>query len=174
MTAVPTHLDHYTIDDLYRLPADDGDRYEVLNGSLHVTPPAAYPHNRRAQRLGAALMAAAPAGFEVLSTGTQAIRMGNEGPCPDVAVFSEGEYATDIPVEAVVLLVEVTSPSNRSTDTVTKLDLYARSGVRHYWVVDPDEITVYELDAGSGSYRVVSRGPAAEVSAPFPISVTLD
>ena len=174
MTAVPTQLDHYTIDDLYRLPADDGARYEVLNGSLCVTPPAAYPHNRRAQRLGAALAAVTPVGFEVLNTGTQAIRMGDEGPCPDIAVFAAGDYRTDIPVEAVALLVEVTSPSNRSTDTVTKLDLYARFGVRHYWVVDPDAIIVYELDSGSGSYREISRGPAARVTQPFPISVTLD
>ena len=75
MTAVPTRLDHHTTDDLYRLPADDRARYEVLNGSLHVTPPAAYPHNRRAQRLGAALAAVAPVGLEVLNTGAQAVRM---------------------------------------------------------------------------------------------------
>jgi Uma2 family endonuclease len=174
VTTVPTRLDHYTIDDLHRLPDDDAARYEVLNGSLYVTPPAAYPHNRRAQRLGAALAAAAPAGFEVLNTGTQAVRMGDEGPCPDIVVFAAGDYATDIPVEAVALLVEVTSPSNRSTDTVTKLDLYGRSGVPYYWVVDPGEITVYKLDASSGSYHVVSRGPAAQVTAPFPISVVLD
>ena len=85
-----------------------------------------------------------------------------------------GDYGTDIPVDAVALLVEVTSPSNRSTDTVTKLDLYARFAVRHYWVVDPDEITVFELDPGSGAYREISLGPSARVSEPFPISVTLD
>lgn len=70
------------------------------------------------------------------------------------------------------LVVEVTSPSNRRTDTVTKLDLYARAGIRHYWIVDPEQITVYELDGAA--YRVVSRGPSAQLTAPLPVQVTLD
>lgn len=174
MTTVPTQLDHYTIDDLERLAAEDGARYEVLNGSLYVTPPAGYPHNRRAQRIGLALLAAAPAGVEVLMTGTQAVRMGDDGPCPDIVVFTAGDYPRDIPVEATLLVIEVTSPSNRSTDTVTKLDLYARAGVRHYWVVDPGEITVYTLAADGGAYQLVSRGTAVQVTAPFPVTVALD
>lgn len=174
MTALPTHLDHYTVDDLERVSAADTDnRYEVVNGSLYVTPPVAYAHNRRAQRLGAALAAVAPVELEVLNTGTQAIRIGQDGPCPDVVVFATGDYGLAIPAEAVRLIVEVTSPSNRSTDTVTKHDLYARAGIANYWVVDPDEVLVYSLDS-TGAYRLTTSGAVVHVDAPFPMTVHLD
>lgn len=77
MTA-PTRLDHYRIDDLDS-QADDGLRYEVLNGSLYVTPPAGYPHNRRAQHIGLALLEVAPPGVEVLMTGTPGPGSGTTG-----------------------------------------------------------------------------------------------
>jgi Uma2 family endonuclease len=40
------------------------------------------------------------------------------------------------------LLIEVLSPSNRGHDLLTKRALYARAGVREYWLVDPDARTV--------------------------------
>jgi len=45
------------------------------------------------------------------------------------------------------LVVEVLSPSTRSKDMLVKLDLYKRSGVREYWVVDPsnEQIIAYLL-----------------------------
>jgi Uma2 family endonuclease len=43
------------------------------------------------------------------------------------------------------LIVEVLSPSTRSRDLTTKMDLYAQSGVLEYWVVDPatSGVTIY-------------------------------
>jgi Uma2 family endonuclease len=40
---------------------------------------------------------------------------------------------------------EVLSRSNASTDTVTKLRVYHRVAVPHYWIVDPDEETLTVL-----------------------------
>lgn len=77
--------------------------------------------------------------------------MGQDGPCPDVLAFVEGDYGLAIPAEAVRLVVEVTSPSGRRTDTVTKLDLHARVGVQRYRVVDPDEIVVHAPEASTGT-----------------------
>ena len=163
-------VDRFTFADLERVP-DDGLRYEVLNGSLTVTPPASYAHNRRAQRVGLALLAAAPPGVEVLLTGTQSVRLDDDALCPDVVVFAAGEYGLHLPADAVLLVVEVTSPSNRSTDTVTKLERYARAGIPHYWIVDPEQITVHRLDAERGAYDVVVRGPVVQVGEPFPVEV---
>jgi Uma2 family endonuclease len=39
-------------------------------------------------------------------------------------------------------VVEILSPSNRRYDEVTKRDLYDRTGVPEYWIVDPDAETV--------------------------------
>ena len=40
------------------------------------------------------------------------------------------------------LVVEILSPSTAHRDRGIKLDLYARSGVRQYWIVDPAEDVV--------------------------------
>jgi len=170
---VRAQLDRCTIDDLEQVPYD-GTRYEVLNGILCVTRPAPYAHNLRSQHVGLALLSAAPSGLEVLMTGTQAIALeGGDGPCPDVLVFTPGDYAVAVPVAAVALVVEVTSPGNRSNDTVTKLERYARAGIGHYWIADPDRITVYRLDPGEGAYREVTAGRLVRVTEPFPVEVSL-
>jgi Uma2 family endonuclease len=40
------------------------------------------------------------------------------------------------------LIVEILSPGNSSREMKIKRDLYAESGVREYWIVDPDHETV--------------------------------
>lgn len=46
------------------------------------------------------------------------------------------------------LTVEVLSRSTRRKDMLKKLDLYMRTGVKEYWMVDPDkrEVTVYNFE----------------------------
>ena len=45
-------------------------------------------------------------------------------------------------VGAPDLIIEILSPSSARHDSVTKLNLYMRSGVREYWIVNPDSKTV--------------------------------
>jgi Uma2 family endonuclease len=45
---------------------------------------------------------------------------------------------------------EIISPSTASRDRVTKRALYARHGVRHYWLVDPEARTVEALELRDG------------------------
>ncbi|MGE5551370.1 MAG: Uma2 family endonuclease [Bacteroidota bacterium] len=40
------------------------------------------------------------------------------------------------------LVVEILSPATRQRDTTEKYKLYARYGVREYWVIDPGDFTV--------------------------------
>ena len=53
------------------------------------------------------------------------------------------------------LVVEVLSPSTAHRDRRIKLDLYARHGVRQYWIVDPDEdsVDVWRFGDESGHER---------------------
>ena len=46
------------------------------------------------------------------------------------------------------LCVEVLSDVSRERDTNAKRSIYARNGVREYWIVDPDSktVTIYQLN----------------------------
>ncbi len=74
-------------------------------------------------------------------------------------------------------ICEVLSPSNEPHDRVTKKHLYARHGVRWYWIVDPAEriLEVFELREGLwvnvGSYddHTAARVPPFEaIELPIP------
>jgi Uma2 family endonuclease len=55
------------------------------------------------------------------------------------------------------LVIEVLSPTTQKHDRQRKRRLYARTGVREYWIVDPqsDTIEVLDLIDGGLSYREV-------------------
>ncbi|MGO4428934.1 Uma2 family endonuclease, partial [Streptomyces sp. MCAF7] len=73
----------------------------------------------------------------------------------DAAVVQRGTLA--VPLEAVLLLVEIVSPFNRSTVRILKPALYAQAKVPAYWRVElePDvQIVVHELSVDT--YREVA------------------
>ena len=41
-------------------------------------------------------------------------------------------------------MVEVLSPSTRNKDMTIKLNLYQQTGVREYWLIDPDQQTAHQ------------------------------
>ena len=49
-------------------------------------------------------------------------------------------------------MVEILSPSTGERDRGVKADLYARSGVREYWMVDPELQTLAILVLGADGY----------------------
>lgn len=46
-------------------------------------------------------------------------------------------------------IIEITSPNDPGRDYITKLSLYKLSGVKEYWIVNPQEksITLYYFDS---------------------------
>lgn len=53
--------------------------------------------------------------------------------CDEENVTDDGKYEGK-----PTLVSEIPSPSTRSKDMVSKLDLYMRSGIREYWIADPN------------------------------------
>ena len=51
-------------------------------------------------------------------------------------------------------ICEVLSPSTIALDRVTKRNLYARSGVRHYWLIDPEARTLEALELRDGFWTI--------------------
>ncbi|MFO0551678.1 MAG: Uma2 family endonuclease [Polyangiaceae bacterium] len=69
------------------------------------------------------------------------------------------------PIEVVPdWICEVLSPSNAAHDRVTKRRLYARHGVRFYWIIDPTEGTLEALRLEEGAWVEVAVLDATEVA----------
>lgn len=134
----------FTIDMLDDFP-EDGNRYEVLEGMLLVTPSPSIEHQIVATRIAVMLMnvIGAGAGANVVAVG--AIQRGETTQLlPDVLVFP-GFFAPATHWRNIHdwwLAVEVMSPSSRIYDRVVKRDAYLALGVEEYWVVDMRERSV--------------------------------
>jgi Uma2 family endonuclease len=73
------------------------------------------------------------------------------------------------------LVVQVLSPSNRGHDLLTKRALYARGGVREYWIVDPGARTleILAIDRDAFHLAVAASGedrPVSPLLGPLPTS----
>jgi Uma2 family endonuclease len=132
----------WTVDDLHDLP-DDGNRYEVIDGELFVTPAPSWPH-QRATLLLARLLAeylATEAVGEVLVSPADVTFSRVRTVQPDVFVVPlvSGRRADRFEDAGRLLLAaEVLSPTTARADRVRKRVMFREEGVAEYWVVDLD------------------------------------
>ncbi|MFG2038333.1 Uma2 family endonuclease [Dactylosporangium sp. NPDC048998] len=162
-----------TLDDLTAMSAADphGHRYEISpEGVLSVMPPPDFEHAVIATRLmGWLIMAGWP-----LERITQAVGLripGSDdsvgGRIPDLVVWGKvptQPRAVWLPVDGVLLVVEIISTGSKAADTVTKRAEYAGAGIAQYWTVDRDAsqtVTMYRL--AHDGYRVGATMPLAWV-----------
>lgn len=150
-----------TVDDLDAIPEEHpGDRHELIDGELVVTPVPiikhqiasgnvsyAISHHARDRKLGWVFHP---------QTG---IRMSDDTLLiPDLIFVSRersgilGEKTMDGPPD---LVVEVLSPGTRRRDLGIKRELYARFGVREYWIVDPERETVTVFVLAGDAYELL-------------------
>jgi Uma2 family endonuclease len=136
--------------DLDAMP-DDGHRYELIDGSLIVTPAPGHLHQRALLQLAFRLHSGCPADLEVLIAPFDVALSDDTIMQPDV-LLARRQAVTDrdLPV-APVLAIEVLSPSTRRIDLTLKRSRLEAASCAHYWVVDPAEpsITAWRLDAGN-------------------------
>ncbi len=150
-----------TYDDLESIPQErEGDRHEIIDGELVVTPSPAPVHQIISRSLFRRLDQHVIAGElgEVLYAPID-IRL-----TPDNVLILEimfiardrthvvGTKAVDAPPDVVV---EILSPGTRRRDLTVKRDLYARFGVREYWIADPAAGTVEVLERIGNSFTPV-------------------
>jgi Uma2 family endonuclease len=160
---------YYTCEDLAETP-DDGQRYEVIEGRLVVTPPAAVKHGETAQRLCTQLQNQSPAGLRAVAAGI-GIQIDTDSAVPVVVVYHAGEYGEWLPADQVLIVVEVNSPRTWRYDWGTKRDLYARAGIPYYWIVDRQgELHVLELH--HQGYQEIARGTRVRLERPFAATIS--
>jgi Uma2 family endonuclease len=148
--SMPTTVPRYTVDDLAAFP-DDGNRYELVDGILLVTPGPARPHQLVVARLVSALTDyLAPRSRQmVLCPGVVRVPPHDEMQ-PDVLVEPPG-LGDDVPWSGVAgwwLAVEVSGRGSRVYDRDTKGPAYLALGVREYWRADLDDRVVYRSFPG--------------------------
>jgi len=164
----------WTEPDLHLFP-QDGHRYEIVDGSLHVGPPAPAWHDVLVGAVVTTLRAGAPPGWWVCDR--IGIQIGTSNLVPDVTVLrprSSGATWSD-PAD-VALVVEIETPATRRYDRVLKPSLYAEAGIRSYWRVEAGPVSpVLEVaELGVGGFRSRSRIEGAEpvkLSNPYPMRI---
>ncbi len=129
-------------DQLVSLGAFQEERIELLEGELVAMSPSGAPHQATVDRLTRLLVLAFNGRATVKCQGPFAALELSE-PEPDFSVVPLGDYDTDHPSEAY-LIIEVAETS-LVLDRGKKLRLYASCAVPEYWVVNLPErcIEVY-------------------------------
>lgn len=150
MTVLPR--DHpWTVADLAALP-DDGLRYELVDGTLLVSPAPSKLHQRAVGNLYVLLRAACPPQLEVFLAPTDYQPTSTRSLQPDLLVVRRDDPGPAAVTTPLALAVEVLSPSSRSVDLVLKRELYQQAGVGAYWIVDPEVPSVTGWRLVDGRY----------------------
>jgi Uma2 family endonuclease len=120
---------------------------EVVRGVLHTQPRPAIPHTRAATRLGGHLDGpfdrgrGGPGGWVILDE--PEIHLHDDILVPDLGGWRRSRMPR-VPMESAFVelapdwVCEVLSPRTQKLDRGDKMDVYAREGVGHAWLIDPE------------------------------------
>jgi Uma2 family endonuclease len=135
---------------------------ELLEGEIFVNPSPTPRHQMvlsnladavrahvRVRRLGVAVQAPLDVVFDEHNVAQ-----------PDL-LFVPARRARKLATAKVVdvspdLVVEVLSPSTQSRDRSRKLTIYQQHGVKHYWILDPEERSLEEYVRRRGSFQLAA------------------
>ncbi|MFT4039132.1 MAG: Uma2 family endonuclease [Thermomicrobiales bacterium] len=150
----------HTLADLYAMPESErGERYELIDGELVVSPPPVWRHQMISTRLAAWLtMHVDSEGLGWVNSGPGVAISSRTYLIPDVVFVSRerGDIIDEAGIEgAPDLAIEILSPKTRRHDLLTKRAQYAQLGVREYWIIDPDALTIDVLALADGVYHAL-------------------
>ncbi len=169
----------FTYEDYRHTPEDQ--RYELLDGELIMAPAPNLGHQRIDAKLGwrlAQFVEERDLG-EVFSAPCDVVLSNMDVVQPDL-LFVSTERAHlllggDSVLGAPDLVVEILSPSTAGRDRTLKRNLYAKHGVKEYWLVDPDTRTVSVLRLGDSAFEVESiYGEGQTMTSPSLVGFTAD
>lgn len=143
----------YTEEDYYNSPEDI--RIELIDGQIYYQAAPSRIHQTILMELSATIRdyirskkgtcKVYPAPFAVNLSSDNEKNIVE----PDISVICDHNKLTDKGCSgAPDWIIEIVSPGNPSHDFIYKLNLYAKSGVREYWIVNPrsQTILVYYLE----------------------------
>jgi Uma2 family endonuclease len=170
----------WTVEMLDDLP-DDGNRYELIDGELFVTPAPSNWHQLVVgalyTRLSAYLRPSTVARAMLSPADVRRDDWNRNRVQPDVfAVQLINGVQPEYPYKLTDLLlcVEVESPSHAAYDYQTKRRLYLESGIPEYWIVSPDARTFARWRGASGDADLLTTRLAWHlVGMPEPLVIDL-
>lgn len=138
--------DRLTAEDYRALP-EGGQQYQLIEGDLHMAPAPNRFHQDILLNIAviiAKFMETHPVGK--LYPAPFDVYLNNENVFqPDLVFIARENYRvlTDAGVEGVPdLAIEILSPRTAKLDRTAKRPVYAKSGVKELWLVDPEATTV--------------------------------
>ncbi len=146
----------------------------ILDGELRLLPRPRLAHSRVTSSLGGALDGpfdrgdGGPGGWIILDEPELHLGPRPDKLAPDVAGWRR-ERLPELPETAAIALApdwicEVLSPGGERIDRIEKARIYAREGVRHYWIIDPAAKTL-EVLRNEGGLWLQASSFAAEAGA---------
>jgi len=154
----------FTYQDYLELPEDPGYHYEVLEGMLVKEPSPNVMHQRVSRRLQRILedyfQEVDPQG-EVFDAPLDVTLSEINVVQPDIFYIPETrkviikETRIDGPP---LLVVEILSPGSRRRDRLQKMQIYQKSEVQHYWLVNPEERTLECFALRNYHYTLLAAG----------------
>lgn len=160
----------WTYEDLFALP-EDGRRYEIIEGELYEMPSPTSAHAVTIKNLLFLLGPVVEALRGWLVTAPLDVFFPGADPVqPDIVVLlpeSDARLVARGVEGAPDLLIEVLSPSNRGHDLLTKRALYARAGVREYWLVDPERRAVDLLTIDRDAFHIMPSATREDFVSPL-------
>jgi Uma2 family endonuclease len=163
----------FTRADLDAMP-EDGNRYELIDGALIVTPAPSMKHQATVVALIARLAPLCPPHLRLLVAPFDVDLASNTVVQPDVLIAEKSRLTERDLKGPPVLAVEVISPSTRHIDLAFKRVRYEEAGCPFYWVIDPSEPSVVCWELRDGRYIEVARAAGTQsviLATPFHISL---
>jgi Uma2 family endonuclease len=166
----------FTVDDISRMMEagvlGEDENFELIEGDLVVMAAKHVGHDGIKNELTMALAKCAPDGvFIAIECSLQLAK--DILVEPDIAVISRAVYAAERKTfarprpEDVPLLIEIAA-SSLAFDRGVKARLYARHGIREFWVIDADKRVTFVHTGPSGETwsSIVERGPQDALTTP--------
>ena len=174
--AIPAKKERYTFADVLTWGEDE--RVEIINGEALLMATPSTRHQEISFELGRQLgnflegkscrVYPAPFGVRLFERDGDAPEDVDTLVEPDISVVCDRSKIDKQGCRgAPDLIVEVLSPSTQRHDRLVKLNLYQRAGVREYWIVSPEEMSVQVMLLDGGVLRlheVYGRKDIARVS----------
>lgn len=174
--AMPEVKRRYTVADVQAFP-EDGNKYELIGGELHVSPPPMPRHQLVLHRLDYRIRTYLDGlgRADTLISLPADISWDDETLVqPDMFIVVPEELSNQwTTYRTLLLVVEVLSPSSRRRDRIEKRRLYQVQHVANYWVVDHDAGLVEIWQPGDERPRIEAERLTWRVTPEAP-EVTID